>query len=173
MNRIKTKTITLIAIIFALALYRLLPHPLNVTPVMAMALFSGAHFDKKVYAVLVPLLAMLLSDLIIGLHNTIFFVYFAMLISVLLGFWLRHSISSGRVLLASVAGSLLFFVITNFGVWLMNDFYSKDILGLAESYLMALPFLQRSLLGDLFFNGVLFFSYHYFLVNKSKALNAS
>ncbi len=173
MKKLTLKTITLIAIILGLGLYRLLPHPFNFTPVMAMALFAGAYFDKKYLAFIVPLIAMLLSDLVLGLHNTMLFVYGAITLSVLIGFLLRNSVSPLKVFFASISGTLLFFIITNFGVWLMNDFYTKDLNGLIKSYVMALPFLQRSLLGDLFFSGVLFFSYQYFLAPKLEAKRVS
>lgn len=159
------KTTALICIILALSLYRLLPHPLNFTPVMAMALFAGAHFDNKKLAFIIPIAAMLLSDLFLGFHNTIIFVYGAMLFSVVLGLFIQKKSTPLNVIFASISGSIIFFLVTNLGVWLMNDFYPKNAQGLLQSYTMALPFFQRSLFGDLFFNGVLFTSFWYFSKN--------
>lgn len=161
-----TKTRVLITMILLIGLYRLLPHPFNVTPVMAMALFAGTYFDKKIFAFVVPLAAMLLSDIFIGFHNTMIFVYGAMALSVLLGFVLRKGVTTPKVIGASVLGSVLFFIITNFGVWLVGSFYPKDFAGLMACYTAAIPFFERTLFGDLFFNAILFVSYGYMLQKK-------
>ncbi|GAA4356448.1 DUF6580 family putative transport protein [Kangiella marina] len=161
MSKIQVKTLTLIAIILVIGSYRLFPHPFNVTPVMAMGLFAGTYFHQKWMAVVIPLLSMFLADLVLGFHNTMLFVYGAIVLAVSMGFVLRHSVSPLKVIGASVAGSILFFVITNFGVWAMNDYYPKTWQGLMTCYTMAIPFFQRTLFGDLLFNGVLFISYWY------------
>lgn len=162
MSKISVKTLTLIAIILVLGAYRLLPHPFNVTPVMAMGLFAGTYFDKKWMAFVIPLVSMFLADLVLGFHDTLLFVYGAILIAVSIGFLLRQSVSPLKVISASVAGSVIFFAITNFGVWAVSDYYPRSWEGLMTCYTMAIPFFQRTLLGDLFFNGVLFISYWYF-----------
>lgn len=162
MSKIQVKTMTLIAIILVLGAYRLLPHPFNVTPVMAMGLFAGTYFDKKWLAFVIPLLSMFLADLVLGFHDTLVFVYGAILVAVSIGFLLRQAVSPLKVIGASVAGSIIFFVVTNFGVWYVSDFYAHTWEGLMTCYTMAIPFFQRTLLGDLLFNGVLFISYWYF-----------
>ncbi|AKE51747.1 DUF6580 family putative transport protein [Kangiella geojedonensis] len=162
MSKLSIKTVTLVTIILALGAYRLFPHPFNVTPVMAMGLFAGTYFDKKWMAFVIPMLSMFLADIFLGFHNTMLFVYGAILVAVSIGFLLRDSVSSLKVIGASVAGSILFFVITNFGVWAVSDYYPKTWQGLTTCFTMAIPFFQRTLLGDLFFNGVLFISYWYF-----------
>ncbi len=162
MSKISIKTITLVTIILALGAYRLFPHPFNVTPVMAMGLFAGTYFDKKWMAFVIPMLSMFLADIFLGFHNTMLFVYGAILVAVSIGFLLRDSVSPLKVIGASVAGSILFFVITNFGVWAVSDYYPNTWQGLATCFTMAIPFFQRTLFGDLFFNGVLFISYWYF-----------
>ena len=159
MENISPKTLTLIAIIVAVSLYRIFPHPHNITPVMALALFAGTYFQKKWMAFAVPLVSMFLADLFLGLHNTIIFVYGAMATAVLIGFWLHNRVSSLKVIGATISSSLIFFLISNFGVWFVSGYYSKSWAGLIECYTMALPFLQRSMMGDLLFSGVLFVSY--------------
>lgn len=159
MEKISPKTLTLIAIVVAVSLYRIFPHPYNITPVMALALFAGTYFEKKWMAFAVPLVSMFLADLFLGLHNTIIFVYGAMAVAVLIGFWLQNRVSSLKVIGATIGSSLIFFLISNFGVWLVSGYYSKSWAGLIECYTMALPFLQRSMMGDLLFSGVLFLSY--------------
>lgn len=165
MSKIQVKTFTLIAIILVLGAYRLLPHPFNVTPVMAMGLFAGTYFDKKWVAFVIPMISMFLADLVLGFHDTMVFVYGAILIAVSIGFLLRNSVSPLKVIGASVVGSMLFFVMTNFGVWYVSDYYAGTWEGLMTCYTMAIPFFQRTLFGDLLFNGILFISYWYFSKN--------
>ncbi|ROQ24766.1 DUF6580 family putative transport protein [Gallaecimonas pentaromativorans] len=147
---------TLISIIALCALYRVLPHPWNVSPVAAMALFAGAHFQTRAMAVLVPLAAMAVSDLLLGLHPTLPFVYGALVVTVALGFWVGKDISPARVLAGSLSGSLLFFFVTNAAVWLVGDFYPSGINGLWQALAAGVPFFQYTLLGDLVFNALFF-----------------
>lgn len=173
MNKLTIKTLVLIGIIACLAIYRIVPHPVNVAPVMAMSLFAGATFDRKWLAVLIPIVSMFISDLVLGLHSVMPFVYGAMIATVFIGFLLRKTDSPLKILLAGISGSVLFFIATNFGVWLMTDLYPKTLSGLSQCYVMALPFFQKSLLGDVFFLAVLFFSYKYFLEKKLGPYEAS
>ena len=159
MEKLNPKTYTLIALIVAVSLYRIFPHPHNIAPVMALALFAGTYFEKKWLAFTVPLISMFVADLFLGLHNTFIFVYAAMALAVVIGFYLHNRVSSLKVIGATIGSSLVFFLISNFGVWLVSGYYSKSWAGLIECYTMALPFLQRSMMGDLLFSGVLFLSY--------------
>jgi len=140
--------------IFLAALSRLLPHPWNVSPVAGMALFSGAHFSRKGAAFIVPLAAMLVSDLFLGFYPQMWVVYGSLCLIVLLGAALRENRGVLPVAGAAMAGSILFFVLTNFVMWMYH--YPKSIAGLAMCYTAALPFFQNTLLGDLFYTGVLF-----------------
>jgi hypothetical protein len=146
----------LLIIFFAVAL-RLLPHPANVAPIAAMALFGGAYLDKK-YALFVPLVAMLVSDLFLGFHATILYVYGSFLLIGLIGIWLRNHKNIKQVIGASLLSSTLFFFITNFGVW-MQGAYARDITGLFQSYVMGVPFFRNSLMGDLLYVGLFFGAY--------------
>lgn len=152
----------LIIIIFAVVL-RLLPHPPNVAPIAAMALFGGVYLNKK-YALIVPLVAMFLSDIFLGFYPEVIFVYGSFLLTGLIGLWLRHHKSFQNVILASLSSSILFFLITNFGVWLMGTMYSKSLDGLFESYFMGLPFFRNTLLGDLGYVGLFFGGYELILL---------
>ena len=138
------------------ALTRLLPHPPNVAPIAAMALFGGAHFARKGWAVAVPLAALLLSDVFLGFHSLMPVVYIAFAAIIGIGFLLRAGYRLHHIAGASVAGSVLFFVVTNFGVWLLGSLYPKTVGGLLACYVAALPFFQNTLLGDAFFTAVLF-----------------
>ena len=163
------RTLFLTIAVLAAAFSRLIPHPFNFTPVAAMALFAGAAFSNKRLAFLVPLAAMLISDLILGFHNTILYVYASFILTTLIGMYFRHNVTPGRVILASLISSLLFFLITNFGYWAANGFFN-GMNGLAISYLSAIPFYNNDLFGsfffnsvagDLFFNGILFGSFYF------------
>ncbi len=138
------------------ALSRLVPHPWNMTPVAAIALFAGVQFDKKSQAFLVPLLSLLLSDAILGFHNQMLFVYAAIAGIVLVGFAVIKHRSTAAIATASLTGSVLFFIVTNFGVWLVTPTFSRSVAGLMECYVLAIPFFRNSLIGDLFYTGLLF-----------------
>src|SRR5438876_6349607 len=114
--------VTLVAMILTAAVTRLLPHPPNVTPIAAMALFGGGHFASPLAALAVPLSAMFLSDLLLGfgLHPVMPFVYGSFAFTVWLGRWLRTRRSSVAITVAAVCGSVVFFVVTNLGVWLVG-----------------------------------------------------
>lgn len=146
--------------IFIIAFTRILPHPLNVTPVAAIALFGGAMFINRAMAFAVPLLAMLVSDFFIGFHSTMWAVYVAFAITVMLGFAVKEKNSPLKIAGASITGSVLFFLITNFAAWYGDVFYTQDFAGLMTSYAAGIPFFRNSVLGDLFFNAVLFGGYY-------------
>lgn len=136
---------------------RLVPHAPNFVPIAAMALFGGVYLDKK-YALVFPLIAMIISDLFIGFHDVMFWVYGSFVLSGLIGLWLKNHKTTKNVILASLVGSTIFFVITNFGVWI-GPWYSHDFSGLLKCYTMAIPFFRNTLLGDLFYSAVFFGSY--------------
>jgi len=152
----KPRVLTLAALIFGAAATRLLPHPLNFAPITAMALFGGAHFADKRQALVVPLAAMLLSDLVIGIHSYLPFVYVSFALVVAIGFLLRGRRRAITIAGAAVSGSVLFFILTNFGFWLLSPDYPKSTAGLAACYVAAIPFFQNTLLGDGFYTVALF-----------------
>lgn len=150
-----------VLMIFAAAFARLIPHPPNFAPIAAMALFGGAYFNKKSVAFAVPLAAMLLTDSIIGFHSGMWLVYLSFALIVLIGMLMLKKISVINVVLASVTASISFYIITNFGVWAFGTMYPKNIVGLIECYVAAIPFIQNTLIGDLFFSGVMFGVYEF------------
>ncbi len=151
--------LTLSSMILLAALSRLMPHPWNDTPIAAMALFGGAHFEKTSAAYFVAFAALFLSDLFLGFHSTMLFVYVGFGLTVFLGTALKHNRTLMAVPMSAVASSLLFYLITNFGSWLTDPMYTKTLSGLLQSYLAGLPFLRNGLLGDLFYSGLLFGSF--------------
>ncbi len=155
----RTKLITISAIIFALATFRLLPHLPNVSPVAAMALFGGAYFVDKRMAFIVPFVALFLSDLILGLHNSMIFVYAGFALTVAIGFLLQNRVTITNTAFAVVASSVLFFLLTNFGAWVTSGLYAKSAEGLMQAYVAGIPFFQNSLLGNLVYAAVIFGGY--------------
>lgn len=156
MNKISPKFLTITFIIILAVASRFLPFPPNVAPVAAIALFGGAYFSDKRMAYLLPLGIMLISDLLIGLHGTLLFVYAAFALIVLIGFKLGKKINPLRVTGAALAGSSVFFLITNFGVWLTSPLYPLTGAGLVTCYTAAIPFFHYTILGDLFYTTVIF-----------------
>jgi hypothetical protein len=152
----RTRLITLSIIVFSIALFRLLPHPPNVSPIAAMALFGGVYFADRRLAFLLPFAALLLSDLLIGLHDTMLYVYAGFALTVLIGFYIRSKLSATRIAAAAVFSSMLFFALTNFGVWLTSGMYPATAAGLMQAYVAGIPFLQNSLLGNLVFTALMF-----------------
>jgi len=146
-----------IIILFAVIL-RLVPHVPNFAPISGMALFGGAYLNKK-YALIVPLIAMFLSDIFLGLHSTMVFVYGSFILTGLIGLWLRKHKTFTDIIGAAFLSSLLFFLITNFGVWLEGRLYPANLSGLMSSYTLAIPFFRNTILGDLFYTGLFFGSY--------------
>ncbi len=146
-------------LILAGILIRVLPHPANFTPLTALALFSGTVLSPGL-ALTVPVAAMIASDLVLGPHPLFWLTWGCFLLTVLIGFWVRNRRSVLRIAAGTLAGSVLFFLLTNLGVFLFQDFYEKSWTGLAQCYAMALPFFRNSLLGDIFYTAVFFGVWH-------------
>lgn len=157
----KTLISPTVIILFAVVL-RLIPHPPNVAPISAMALFGGAYLNKK-YALVVPLVAMFVSDYFIGFHATMPYVYASFLLTGVIGMWLKTHKTLYAMIGASLCSSILFFVITNFGVWVAGGLYSKTLNGLFQSYFYALPFFRNTIIGDLLYTGLFFGGYEVIL----------
>lgn len=138
----------MILIILA-AISRIIPHPPNFAPVGAIALFSGYAIGSR-WSYAIPILVMLISDFFIGFHALMLPVYLAVLINVYIGQRIRPKYA----LLGAFAGSIVFFLVTNFAVWLMYD--ERTFATLAECYVIAIPFYRNSLCGDLVYTGALF-----------------
>ena len=150
------RLIALLSAVAAAAALRLVPHPPNFTPIGAMALFSGAYLGRRWLAFAAPLAALVLSDLVLGFYPEVIFVYLSVAAIVLIGrsLWRRKTVLG--VGFAALASSVLFFAVTNLGVWLVMDYYPKDLGGLVACYVAAIPFFQNTIAGDLFYATVLF-----------------
>ena len=162
------RTSSILILITILAFSRLIPHPPNFTPLLGMAAFSGVIFDRKILAFVVPLVAMLLSDLVIGFHSSMPIIYFAIMLNVGVGFLLVSKFSYLKSILALVFGALIFFIVTNFAVWLGSGMYSQDLNGLISCYIMALPFFQNTLLSSLVYGLGAFYLFDLFEIKFLK-----
>ncbi|QIP15760.1 hypothetical protein G8759_25570 [Spirosoma aureum] len=166
MKSLQIRLITLSLIVLATALFRLLPHWPNFTPIAALALFGAATFERKWLGLVAPAVAMFLSDALIGFHGNMVAVYVSFGLTWLLGLWALRQPTAVRIAAASVTSSVLFFLITNFAVWYGSSFYPQTPAGLMTCYAAGLAFYNgtsfflNGLLGDLFFSAVLFGGYY-------------
>lgn len=137
-------------------LSRLVPHPANFAPIAALALFGGAHLRRR-DAIFVPLAALLISDyLISGFYGpTMFYVYGSFILIGLIGLWIKNRQSPFTILSSALLSSILFFVITNFGVW-AQGWYGISFAGLVACYTAAIPFFRNTILGDMFYTTLFF-----------------
>ncbi len=136
---------------------RVAPHPWNFAPVGAIALFAGAHFERRWLAVVMPLATMLIGDAFIGFHSLMPVIYATYALIAVLGMLLRERRDSvpavgGGALLSST----IFFVVTNFAVWAMGTTYPKTGPGLATCYVAAIPFFGNTVASDLIYTAILF-----------------
>ncbi len=161
----KKRILFLSGLVLMAAFTRLMPHPFNFTAVGAIALFGGASFKQRHFAILIPMLSMFITDMIIGFHANMWAVYLSFGLIALLGMGMRNNRTIKQIFGRSIAGSAVFFLLTNFAVWLGNPLYAQNLEGLMTCYAVAIPFLENSMfgslalntvMGDFFFNGVLF-----------------
>lgn len=148
-------------------LSRVAMHLPNFTPIIPLALFGGVYLSRR-FALWTPLVLMILSDMIIGFHDTILFTWGSILLISALGMLLRHKKQWGNLLGAGVVASILFFLVTNFGAWL--TMYPRTGAGFINCYLAAIPFFRNTLLSTLFYTIVLF-SFYEFVVAILKDKN--
>jgi len=157
------------AIILLAAMSRLLPHPPNFSPVGGLALFGAAYFSKRYWAYFIPIISMWLSDLILNnivyeayfdkfvwLYSGSLFTYGAFALIVLLGSFTLRKIRVSRLLVSAMGASLLFFIVSNFGVWQSSGLYPHTLKGITDCYVAAIPFFKNTVLGDLAYTSLLF-----------------
>jgi len=157
--------LNVIIFILIAILLRISPHPWNFTPILSIALLTGVYFKNK-YSFLIPLSIVVLSDLYIGNFNMAFWVYMSYLLIFVFGKTFISEKSFKNIFLSSVLGSLIFFIITNFGTWLIG--YPKSIAGLVTCFTLALPFYKNTLLSAVFYSSLFFVLYEMFLMINFK-----
>lgn len=151
---INKKNLIIAIIMLAAVLTRLVPHLPNFTPVTAIALFGGLYISNKILAYALPITIMFISDIFLGFSSITLFVYVGFMLVTLIG-----TLRKKPNFLTIFMGSLSFFIVTNFGVWLLG--YPKTWTGLVECYTLALPFFRNSLLGDFFYSGVMIIGFNF------------
>jgi len=145
------------------AVTRLTPHPPNFTPLLSIAIFCGLIFKNK-WSFFIPLSAMLISDLWIGFHNVLFFVYLPLLLIFMIGLKFENLHSFKNVTIISFFSSIIFFILSNFGVWIVG--YPKTISGFIACYIAAIPFFHNTLISTLMYSSVFLFAVRYLTSNN-------
>ena len=166
-------------IIMIAVLIRLFPHPANFAPIGAMALFGGAYLNKK-YSLFIVFITLVISDYLLLyinpyssqfinfskiysplslIHASTLTVYGSFLAAAIIGVWLRSHKSAKNIIAASLSSSILFFLITNFNFFYATSLYPKNIQGMFQAYVMAIPFFRNTLFGDLFYVTLFFGSF--------------
>lgn len=172
MNQEKQNTLKFVLVLILVAAFsRIIPHPHNFTPVGGIAVFGSYFLGRKIWAFLVPLFSLWLSDLFI--NNIIypiqypqyyegftlfgsFWVYGSFLLMIPIAWGLLSTFTLPRLALTGFSTASLFFLVTNFGSWLNNPIYPQNYSGLLTSYIAGLPFFQNTLLGDICYLVILF-----------------
>jgi len=183
------KNLLLIVLFIAIIFFgRIFPHPYNFTPLIAVTLLSSYSLSNKFLAISIPLVGFWLSDLFINnyiyagffadfiVFNTVMiWTYGAIILVALMGSSFLNKISMGKVVLANLSGSTIFYLISNFGIWAFSPMYAKTLAGVVQCYSLALPFYGTSLMGDLVYSALLFGAYQLvfsktpnFLTSQSK-----
>lgn len=137
---------------------RLVLHIPNFTPVIALALFGGVYL-RKGQAVLLPVLLMAVTDVFLGLHGTMFFTWGSVALIAVLGLWVRENKSFTAIAGSSLVSALFFFIVTNFGVWLVSGMYPHTFAGLTTCYVLAIPFFRNMLLSTVVYSLLFFGAY--------------
>ena len=168
-SKINIRFGVLVLIVLLAAFSRLIPHPPNFAPIGAMSLFGAAYFSRKYLAFVVPIAAMWLSDLLLNnviygqyfdhfvwFYNSFYWTCIAFVLIGFIGFGLLKKVRPTNLLIASLSASVVFFLVSNFGVWVSGIMYPKTFSGLVSCYTAGLPFLKNTIIGDLAYSGALF-----------------
>ena len=168
MNKISISYLAIISLILFASFSRIIPHMPNFTPIGAIALFGGAYLKNRYHAFLIPMISLWLSDLI--LNNFIFsfyseftwfypgflWQYISFILIIVIGYLFLKKLNFKNIFITTIFSSLVFFIITNFGVWISGSMYTLDFQGLISCYIMALPFFKGTLLGFMCYSTLLF-----------------
>jgi len=168
-DKIKLRFSVMTLMILLAAMSRLLPHPPNFAPIGGMALFGAAYFSKRFWAFLVPIVSMWLSDLVLNnvvyaqyfdrfvwLYDGALFTYGAFAIIVCFGMFALKKIRLPNIIASAFGASVIFFIVSNFGVWFSGTMYSKDFAGLMTCYTAGIPFFKNTIASDLIYSALLF-----------------
>ena len=157
-----------ISLILLLAFSRLIPHPPNFTPIVAVAIMSGYLFKNVNLSFLVLLIAMLLTDVFFGFYQHMFFVYLSLFLITFVFFKISKKINYKNLFVFGFLGSFIFYLISNFGVWATGALYEKNLNGLINCYFLAIPFFKNTLLSTAIFSYAAFLANQFFEKMKQK-----
>lgn len=143
-----------ICLILLLSLSRMIPHPHNFTPILAVGVFSGFYFKEFFLGSLIVILSMFIGDLFLGFHSTMIFTYVSLVAAVSLGLLIKN-LKITSILFTGISSSVIFYLVTNFGAWLTIPMYEKNFAGLIQSYVLAIPFFHNTLLSTLIYLSIL------------------
>ena len=152
------KEIFPITLVLILALSRLIPHPPNFTPIIAVAIMSAYFFKNVYFSLAILLISMFISDIFIGFYNNMLLIYFTISLISFTFFQFAKILNSKNLLFFSLAGSVIFFVISNFGVWLFGDLYEKNLNGLIYCYTLAIPFFVNTILSTILYSYLAYYA---------------
>ena len=165
LTKIIQREIFPISLVLLLAFSRLIPHPPNFTPIIAVAIMSGYFFKNVYLSFITMLISILLADIFIGFYKHMFFVYSSLFLITFIFFKISHKINFKNLFIFSLFGSFIFFLVSNFGVWtsgvispVTNLPYEKNLNGLINCYFLAIPFFRNTLLSTIFYSYVGLFS---------------
>ena len=171
--KIINKNSSIFFLIILLVFSRLIPHPPNFTPIIAVALVSGYFFKNINLSLLILLVAMLLSDLFIGFYENMIFVYASLLVITFIFHKISNKINFKNLFIYGFVGSLIFFIVSNFGVWALGSpgvydiAYEKSLSGLLQCYILAIPFFGNTFISTLIFAYPAIFIYKFLPAGSS------
>ena len=162
LNFVKKKDFFPIILILILAMSRLIPHPPNFTPVISVAIMSGYLFRNIYLSFVVLITSMILADAFIGFYENMLFVYLSLLLIAYIFYKIAGKINLKNLYIYGFFGSVIFYLISNFGVWYFGNLYEKNFNGLIECYFLAIPFFKNTVLSTIFFTYITFVLDHFF-----------
>ena len=173
--KISVKEIFPIGLVLLLAFSRLIPHPPNFTPIVAVAIMSGYFFKNIKLSFVVLLIAMLLVDVFIGFYKHMLFVYLSLFLIAFVFFKISDKINFKNLFVFGFLGSLIFYLVSNFGVWvsgvhspITNLPYEKNLNGLISCYFLAIPFFKNTLFSTIIFSYAAYFANQFYRKIKLK-----
>ena len=140
-----------VTLIIILTWARLIPHPPNFTPIVTVAILSGYFFSNIYLSFLTLLISMFIADAFIGFHEHMFSVYISLLLISFIFYKISEKINFKNLFMCSFIASLIFFIISNFSVWIIGGLYDRSLSGLVECYILAIPFFGNTFLSTVIF----------------------
>ena len=140
-----------VTLIIILTWARLIPHPPNFTPIVTVAILSGYFFSNIYLSFLTLLISMFIADAFIGFHEHMFSVYISLLLISFIFYKISEKINFKNLFMCGFIASLIFFIISNFSVWIIGGLYDRSLSALVECYILAIPFFGNTFLSTVIF----------------------